>query len=81
MGSMAEMDNYKRILLMKIDPMKVPRCTDYDSDCLGVRSYIKCWLHDPDKGRCPYLVNPYVAPEKPVDTASGDKLTNPLINK
>lgn len=34
---------------------KVPRCEDYDSDCEHLDDHLKCFLHDPIRGYCPYL--------------------------
>lgn len=31
------------------------RCDDCDEDCWHVRDKRNCWLHDPDKGLCPFL--------------------------
>lgn len=38
------------------------RCLDFDEDCKGVpnpgrvfRSYLNCWLYQPDRGWCPFL--------------------------
>ena len=32
----------------------VPVCRDFDEDCAGL-NYLKCYLYDPAKGRCPFL--------------------------
>lgn len=34
------------------------RCVDYDEDCDDVPCKLTCWLHDPELGVCPYLVEP-----------------------
>ena len=36
------------------DPGGVPVCRDFDEDCAGL-NYLKCYLYDPAKGRCPFL--------------------------
>jgi len=33
----------------------VPTCQDFDGDCEDICDKVKCWLHDPAKGACPYL--------------------------
>lgn len=38
------------------------RCADCDSDCHGVESKTKCWLHDPTRGFCPFLMEGYELP-------------------
>ena len=35
------------------DPRR-PRCADFDEDCFGL-NHLKCYLHDPAKGVCPFL--------------------------
>lgn len=34
---------------------EVPRCSDYDDECQHVDDYVRCFLHDPIRGYCPYL--------------------------
>lgn len=34
------------------------QCVDMDSDCLLIEDHLHCWLHDRNKGHCPYLM-PY----------------------
>lgn len=37
-------------------------CADFDEDCADLpdpscgRTYLSCWLYDPEKGVCPYLL-------------------------
>lgn len=31
------------------------RCRDFDEDCLKVRSFLDCFLYDPEQGNCPFL--------------------------
>lgn len=44
-------------------PIPGHKCRDFDNDCLSVphegpfRSFVNCWLYDPDKGYCPFLHN------------------------
>ena len=33
-------------------------CADFDEDCEGVKDKVKCWLHQPECGLCPFLKQP-----------------------
>jgi hypothetical protein len=33
----------------------IPICKDFDAECVEVRCFVTCWLHAPERGRCPYL--------------------------
>lgn len=33
----------------------IPLCADFDAECIEVRCKVTCWLHAPERGRCPYL--------------------------
>lgn len=40
-----------------VDPLApCNRCRDFDKECEGL-DYVKCWLYDPGKGWCPFLMN------------------------
>lgn len=32
------------------------RCADYDDDCADIPCKVHCWLYDPERGICPYLI-------------------------
>ena len=34
-------------------------CSDFDEDCYDIKAEgycVKCWLHDPSKGLCKFLI-------------------------
>lgn len=33
----------------------IPICKDFDAECVEVRCFVTCFLHAPERGRCPYL--------------------------
>jgi hypothetical protein len=30
-------------------------CSDLDDDCEDIENKVRCWLHAPEKGMCPWL--------------------------
>lgn len=32
-----------------------PRCSDFDDECVDVVDKVRCWLHMPECGYCPFL--------------------------
>lgn len=30
-------------------------CKDMDSDCLTIEKHVHCWMHQPERGICPFL--------------------------
>lgn len=33
----------------------IPLCKDFDAECVDVTCPTTCFLHAPERGRCPYL--------------------------
>jgi hypothetical protein len=54
--------------------MSTHLCKDHDEDCPGIfaEGYcLKCWLHDPARGFCPYLRST----EEPVNAETVSEVT------
>lgn len=45
--------NEPKDITEKLDEM----CDDFDEDCKYVVNKVKCWLHAPECGLCPFLQN------------------------
>lgn len=42
---------------VEVNPMGPSnKCRDHDEDCEAIKAgALRCWLHDPSQGWCPYL--------------------------
>ncbi len=42
----------------------MPMCQDFDQDCADMpslgKSFVNCWLYQPERGHCPYLQQPTI---------------------
>lgn len=45
----------KRVAPKVIPELKWCKCSDLDADCDDVKDKFHCFMHDPEKGWCPYL--------------------------
>ena len=44
------------IPIVKVVQQKpLPICADKDEDCKDVKDKVRCWMHQPEEGLCPYL--------------------------
>ena len=45
----------QKVIPIACDDVKPPRCADFDDECPQVQDKVKCWMHAPEEGYCPYL--------------------------
>ncbi len=43
--------------VIPIKPADTPMCADHDDECPNVRNKTVCWLYEPARGYCPYLID------------------------
>jgi len=49
-------NNTDALLAEKINNDVFSKCKDFDSECVDVRCKTTCWLYQPERGYCPFLI-------------------------